>query len=134
VHASALAITPVIDGVSLTNLVTDFERQHGFEPSGGYGGLIPEYFEYGSLDRYLFSQPEGNLWRAQKQYLLGCSCGEVGCWPLEARIDCLDSEVIWNSFSQPFRPDRDYSKFGPFTFDLEQYKAVVKQLSARFSS
>jgi hypothetical protein len=31
--------------------------------------------------------------------LLGCDCGEVGCWPLEARIIADAETVIWTGFA-----------------------------------
>jgi len=35
--------------------------------------------------------------------------------------------VIWDTFKQLRRPLQDYSDFGPFVFDAEQYtKAVVE--------
>ena len=41
-----------MNGASLTDVVSAFEREHQFEPGGGYGGLIQQWFEYGPLDRY----------------------------------------------------------------------------------
>jgi hypothetical protein len=61
-------------------------------------------------------------------YLLGCQCGEVGCWPLLARIRAEDESVVWDSFEQPNRKDRNYSGFGPFVFDAEQYREAVAAL------
>jgi hypothetical protein len=62
-------------------------------------------------------------------YLLGCgSCGEVGCWPLLARVEMGVEEVWWDSFEQPFRRQRDYSGFGPFVFAAKQYREAVESL------
>jgi hypothetical protein len=36
--------------------------------------------------------------------LLGCDCGEVGCWPLESPVLVDDGPVTWRGFTQPFRP------------------------------
>jgi hypothetical protein len=33
--------------------------------------------------------------------LLACGCGEVGCWPLEARIITGAGTVTWTGFAQP---------------------------------
>ena len=46
----ALSITPVVDGTLLSEIVAAFEREQHFEPAGGYGGLIPEWFRFGALD------------------------------------------------------------------------------------
>lgn len=49
----AVAITPAVDGIPLSALVTDFERANGYsDPAGGYGGIIPAFFSYGPLDSY----------------------------------------------------------------------------------
>ena len=131
-HNSALTILPAIDGKPLTELVAAFESEHGFnDPAGGYGGLVPTFFKYGPLDRYFMGEPEGKIW-ADGQYLLACNCGEVGCWPLEAKIKLDGEKVIWNAFRQPHRPARDYSRFGPFEFDLKQYAIAVNEVAAQF--
>jgi hypothetical protein len=36
------AITPFVNGQSLIEMVSAFEREQCFEPFGGYGGLISE--------------------------------------------------------------------------------------------
>ena len=46
------AIIPILNGVPLTDMILLFERENGYAPAGGYGGLIPDYFKYGPLDRY----------------------------------------------------------------------------------
>ena len=46
-YESVLAITPALNGASLTDMASAFECEHHFEPAGGYGGLIPQWFEYG---------------------------------------------------------------------------------------
>lgn len=125
-----LSITPVVDGISLPEIVTAFEREQHFDPAGGYGGLIPEWFKYGALDRYLLGDFERDSYfaRMNRVYLLGCQCGEVGCWPLLARIRAEGESVLWDSFEHPHRKERDYSGFGPFVFDSEQYRVAVAAL------
>ena len=34
--------------------------------------------------------------------------------------------MTWTDFAQPFRRERDYTGFGPFTFDRAQYEASVE--------
>jgi hypothetical protein len=67
-------------------------------------------------------------------YLLACQCGEVGCWPLTARISTSSELVIWDSFQQSHRRERDYSSFGPFIFEAYQYRKAVALLCAEFSA
>jgi hypothetical protein len=66
--------------------------------------------------------------------LLGCDCGEVGCWPLEAQVLVDDDLVIWRGFAQPYRPRRDYGSFGPFVFRRNQYDRAVREVAAIVSS
>jgi hypothetical protein len=62
---------------------------------------------------------DGHAW------LLGCDCGEVGCWPFTARITVKPTEVTWSNFSQDHRSERGYEGFGRFTFDQHQYASAV---------
>jgi hypothetical protein len=132
-----LAITPAVNGTPLTEMISAFEREQHFEPAGGYGSLIPQWFKLGPLDRYYSGDFEQESFFASTGgvYLLGCgACGEVGCWPLTARIRTNIDSVVWDSFRQPHRPERDYSRFGPFVFDADQYKEAVAVLCTEFSA
>lgn len=120
------AVVPVIDGQPLTDLVTAFETQRSYDPAGGYGGLVFEFFDFGPVDRYFGKTAE--------IFVLGCNCGEVGCWPLKCNVTVSHDLIAWENFSQPFRPGRDYSQFGPFTFDPAQYSDAVTALAARIAS
>lgn len=130
-YPNVLSLTPVVNGTLLTKLVADFERESGFEPAGGYGGLVPDWFAYGSLQNYFEGKADGDL-SAEGFYLLGCECGEVGCWPLLGQIECRGSHMVWHSFQQAHRKDRDYSRFGPFVFDLSSYRAAVNEAASHF--
>lgn len=110
------ALTPVVDGIDLIARVTAFEAQQGFEPAGGYAALVP-----GSVG---MTDPTG-YYLGATAYLLGCTCGEAGCWPLEARIVVEPGTVTWTGFRQPHRPDRDYRGFGPFVFPRPAYERAV---------
>lgn len=126
-EGDATLITACVDEVMLTALAAQFERSHGMDPAGGYSGLIPEFFCYGPLDRYFLGRADF-LGMSGRIYVLGCECGEVGCWPLECLVNARDREVIWEGFKQPHRPERDYSSFGPFVFKLEQYEEALRSL------
>jgi len=129
------SVTPVINGTPLTELVTSFETVQQFEPLGGYGGLIPEFFKYGPLDSYLMGgfDPGGYWDQLGGIYVLGCDCGEVGCWPLICRLKRDGNVVVWDRFRNPFRPERDYSRFGPFVFDATLYRNAARDLQVRFT-
>jgi hypothetical protein len=127
----SVAITPAIDGIALTALVTDFEHANGYsDPAGGYGGIIPAYFSYGPLDCYFRGKGgnQGESDRDSEIYVLACDCGEVGCWPLMASVVATERGYRWEGFRQPHRPNRDYSAFGPFEFERQQYEHEVDGL------
>jgi hypothetical protein len=129
--SGATIITPFIDGVALTQLAEQFEKTHEMtDPAGGYGGLIPENFRCGPLDQYFLGKTERAYItkKSGRIYVLGCECGEVGCWPLTCSVNIEDGQVVWSGFEQEFRPARDYSSFGPFVFDLQQYKEALRTL------
>ena len=121
-------VTPVVAGVVLVGLVEEFERRQLFEPSGGYGGLIPEWFRFGSALTH-FLAADGAYLDEGRVPLLGCTCGEWGCWPLLVRITLDDEKVTWSDFRQPHRPDRDYSGFGPFVFKRRDYFDAIGAIS-----
>ncbi|MHB8873777.1 MAG: hypothetical protein ACYC8T_08845 [Myxococcaceae bacterium] len=125
--ANALEILPLIDDRALTDLVHTFERERSMEPPEAYGGLIPSYFRFGPMhEHFLGVGPAGR--GVGKVPLLGCSCGEWGCWPLLARIVRAHETVVWTEFEQPFRKERDYSGFGPFEFGRQQYEQALEEL------
>lgn len=130
------AVTPYVDGTSLVELVEVYERAKGYlDPAGGYGGLVPAYFKYGPLNEYFAGKSKSEYWENLKGiYLLGCSCREVGCWPLIASVSHQGDTVTWTGFQQPFRPKRDYSKFGPFMFSRAQYEGAVNNLMVSLDS
>lgn len=130
-RGGATVIVPRVDGVMLTALAEQFECDHQLtDPAGGYGGLIPELFEYGPLDRYFLGKSETTPFvrRPGRIFLLGCECGEVICWPLMCSVEARDRKIAWRSFEQPYQLARDYSSFGPFVFELEQYEEALRNL------
>lgn len=118
-------LLPVVDGRPLVDLVAEYEVARGYDPAGAYAGLHVERFRFGDLASYF--QGSGPMaWpRRGLLWLLGCDCGEVGCWPLEARVTVVGDRVTWSDFVQPYRPAWSYEGFGPFVFDRHQYEAAV---------
>ena len=123
----AQTTTPCIDGEPLDLLVERFEQRAGFDPAGGYGGLVPEYYRFGPLEAHFGIDGEVE----NPVAVLACSCGEVGCWPLEVEIQRIGGTYRWTNFRQPHRRQRDYAAFGPFVFDSGQYEAELRLLSSR---
>ncbi|MEU7597086.1 hypothetical protein AB0B79_29265 [Streptomyces sp. NPDC039022] len=69
-----------------------------------------------------------------KRPLLGCECGELGCWPLMARVTVTADLVTWGGFEQPYRMERNYTAFGPLQFDRRQYDNALRALSTEIRS
>ncbi|WP_211588939.1 hypothetical protein [Allorhizocola rhizosphaerae] len=121
-------IVPTIDDQPLLDLIDQFELDAGMHPAGGaYGGLIPAFYRYGPLDEHFLGKENPGL--GPKTAVLACECGEVGCWPLMTRITPTGNLVVWNDFAQPHRPTRDYTTFGPFLFDRDQYDSALAALA-----
>ena len=77
-------VTPYINKVAFHKIVENFEIEKGYlDPSGGYAGLVPEYYNHGPMLEHFLGQGDRST---NKTYLLGCECGEVGCWPLLGEI------------------------------------------------
>ena len=58
--------------------------------------------------------------------VLGCTCGDLECWPLYAAVEPGRSRVTWSHFRQPFR-ERDHGGFGPFEFDRAAYGGAIEE-------
>ena len=126
------ALMPCIDGSRLADLVAEFEQTSGFnDPAGGYGGIVPSYFNLGPLPEYFLGQQEPvERDDPSEIYALFCDCGEAGCWPLVAHVRVEEERVVWDRFAQPHRPNRDYSGFGPFEFERSEYSKAIEQTAA----
>lgn len=121
-----MVIDPLVDGRQLVDLVTEFETERGWSSAGGYGGLVPDFFNFGDLGKYFLGVGDRQWPGPGELWLLGCQCGEVGCWPLKASVSADSTTVTWSDFVQTYRASRDYSGFGPFTFGRAQYDAQVQ--------
>ncbi|MFD0312459.1 hypothetical protein [Streptomyces sp. NPDC127119] len=128
-----LVVVPHIDGTPLTELIDEYEIAAGMQPAGdAYGGLIPEFFRFGPMQDHFLGLSTSAM--GSKTPVLGCECGEWGCWPLMARITATADLVTWDAFEQPHRKTRDYVAFGPFQFDRHQYDDALQALSAVIDS
>jgi hypothetical protein len=93
-----------------------------------YGGLIPAYYLFGAASAHYLGRAV-MVSEDEKVPVLGCECGEWGCWPLLTRVVVDGDAVIWTDFEQPHRRDRDYSGFGPFIFDRRAYEEAVADIA-----
>jgi hypothetical protein len=60
-----------------------------------------------------------------KVAVLGCVCGDVGCWPFRTGIELREDVVIWDGFEQPHRRKWRYDEMRPFVFDRTQYFSAL---------
>jgi len=122
-------VVPSVDGEELTDLIHEFEKRAGLETRDvSYGGLIPAQFRFGPLSGHFLAEEGAFVNEQGKVPLLGCSCGEWGCWPLLALVTADDDAVVWSAFEQPHRPKRDYSGFGPYRFERAEYDEALQAL------
>lgn len=123
-------LVPYVDGVRLLDLVSTYERAARFDVAGQYAGLVLDHFNYGDLTEYLTGEPGYAFGdKPGTIALLGCDCGEVGCWPFLAQVVLDNDLVTWRDFAQPNRPKRDYGHLGPFTFARTQYLKAIRTLT-----
>lgn len=59
----------LVTGRSIREIIRDVERPFAGKLAGSYGRLTPDYLP-GELQNY-----------GQAIWILGCTCGEPGCWP-----------------------------------------------------
>ena len=121
----AAELIPTVDETSLVDLVANFEAAGGMTPAGSYAGLIPAHFNFGDLSEYYLGRNQRQWPGSGRLWLLGCNSGEVGCWPLEVTVTLSKGRVMWSAFRQPHRPQWNYDDFGPFEFDVAQYRSAV---------
>ena len=116
-----LQVRVVIDGRDLVEHVKVLElpwarAEEHEDIAGGYSGLSPEQWR---------NLPE--QYGDGRVAVLGCECGEVGCWPLRVRITVDATTVTWSDFQQPHR-DWNYAGLGPFLFSRQRYEDEVTRI------
>lgn len=129
------AVRIVINGRSLLDLAREVElpfatRDGNPDRAGSYVGLPTEAIFMPS--RRLLGEPEDGWddWEGRIS-VLGCGCGVVGCWPLQARIMVQDDVVVWDDFRQPHRRRWRHDRLGPFVFEREEYEAALRRAPGR---
>lgn len=125
------AVDVFVDGGNLVDLAREVElpfaaRDRNHHLAGDYVGLPPEAVYAPS--RRLLGEPEDRWddWEGRIS-LLGCGCGSVGCWPLQAKIMARNDVVVWDDFVQPHRRRWRHEALGPFTFDRSEYEAALRR-------
>ncbi|MCW2738121.1 hypothetical protein [Nocardioides sp.] len=126
-------ITQVIISVNETSLIdlaraaeqpwTDREGKPDL--AGSYMGLAP--WAIGGSATHFLENPRAVWFEDGDTVLLGCDCGERGCWPLVADITVTHAQVAWSRFRQGHR-EWDLSTLGPFVFARTEYEQALSKL------
>lgn len=123
-------ITISINGTGLIDLVRTVEqpwadREGNPRLAGSHMGLGP--WAIGGSSMHFLGNPHAVWFDDGDTVLLGCQCGDWGCWPLVADIHASDAQVAWSRFRLGHR-DWDLSALGPFTFDRARYELALQRL------
>ena len=114
----------IVDGRSFIEMIREFEAPFAKDLAGSYSNIF--YKQY-TEDFLLGRQPKCGS-NHDKTELLGCACGCPGCWSFAVCIHVRNKTVRWEDFEQPDREGWNYEGFGPFVFDLNQYKAAMAKI------
>ena len=119
----------LIDGKHLAEIMKEYEMPMAVKE--GNPSLAGDYSAIdvasSSLKQYYFGKDKAD-WGDEKNKtaILGCSCGNLGCWPLLCKINKQGTKVVWSDFEQPHRDeDWDYKTFESFVFDKQQYLNAI---------
>jgi hypothetical protein len=133
------AVDVFVDGRNLVDILREVEllfatREGKPDLAGRYVGLPPEDIFLPSprllgepTTYYDHDSPDGKI------AVLGCVCGEPGCWPFRVKITFQDDVVIWSGFEQPHRAGYEkvsawrYDEMQPLVFDRTQYLSALNQ-------
>ena len=120
-------IVPHLDGVPLPNLLRQVElssarRERTPNLAGKYAGLVDDIVRWPS--RHYLGDPVLSWFDDGDTVLLGCTCGDWGCWPFTAIVTATRDTVTWSGFRTGHR-DWDYRNLRDITFDRQQYEQAV---------
>jgi hypothetical protein len=128
-------VMPVVDGVPLA----EHARRQELRPAraanqpalaGAYAGLVVGV-DAASDDWRPWYLGQGTSWFGDGDTcLLGCRCGDTGCWPLTARVEIGPAIVRWHGFRTGHR-DWDLSGLGPFVFERRAYEQALAEPEVR---
>lgn len=102
----------LIDGVDLVDLIRPVELPFATAEgnpanAGRYSGLHwPQSMGHVLLLEHYLGQPDPYYSYKGRTQILGCECGEPGCWPLVCRIVANARTVEWSDFQQCHRVGR----------------------------
>ena len=121
-------LVPHLNGVPLPDLVgkaeLPFARREGNpDLAGSYAGLLEDGVRWPS-GHYL-GDPALSWFGDGDTVLLGCNCGDWGCWPFTAMVIVAEDTVNWSGYRTGHR-DWDYRELRDVTFDRRQYEQALR--------
>lgn len=122
------AIVPHLQGVALTDLLRRVElpsarREGSPDLAGSYAGPTDDQVRWPS--RHYLGEPVLTWFGDGDTVLLGCACGEWGCWPFTAVVTVEEDVVTWSSYRTGHR-DWRYGDLWDLVFDRAQYEQAVR--------
>jgi hypothetical protein len=119
-----------VDGLPLEELVRPVELP--FAAAEGRPDLAGQYQ---ALDdsrvcwpsRHFLGEPYLSETDEGDTVLMGCICGDPGCWPLSTDVEVGEETVTWSRFRNVHRPNWDLTRLGPFVFERSQYEAALRR-------
>jgi hypothetical protein len=121
-------VVPHLSGVPLPDVVRKAElpfarREAKPDLAGGYAGLPKDEVRWPS--RHYLGEPLLSWFGDGDTVLLGCVCGDWGCWPFTAIVTVAEDTVTWSGYRTGHR-DWDYRELRDITFDRLQYEEAVR--------
>jgi hypothetical protein len=122
----------IVNGERLESLARVVEMP--FAEADGHPNLAGDYapltlFDIRSDVNHFLTKPVATWFEDGDAVLMGCPCGEWGCWPLTVKIEVNEATIVWSEFRNGHR-DWDLSGLGPFTFDRVDYEVALHALVA----
>jgi hypothetical protein len=121
------ALGILINGERLQDLARVVEMPHAAAENNPKlaGDYVPLALSDIDSDRnHFLGHPVATWFEDGDTVLMGCACGDWGCWPLTVRVDVNESTVRWHDFRNGHR-EWDLSALGPFVFDRLEYEAAL---------
>ncbi|MFI5959730.1 hypothetical protein [Cryptosporangium sp. NPDC051539] len=120
-------VVPHLNGVPLPDLIRTVElprarREGQPDLAGSYAGLPQDEVRWPS--RHYLGDPVLSWFGDGDTVLLGCGCGDWGCWPFTATVTIAQDTVVWSNYRTGHRP-WDYRDLRDFTFERRQYEHAV---------
>jgi len=121
-------LVPHVNGVPLPDLVREAElpsarREGKPDLAGSYAGLPLDEVSWPS--RHFLGEPVLSWFGDGDTVLLGCACGEWGCWPFTAIVTVAEDTITWSGYRTGHR-DWDYRELRDITFDRVQYEEALR--------